>query len=168
MAKLKPAQCFQDPSLYCSSVLLLLFDSFGPDMINWEPETIYASIKTETGVDVDPLTADKINAVLGLLSSNLYHRSLPAFCALNSVFNFKYADPDEFRGCTLDDILWGTTESRMIEGPEDFDQEAFTHDIARYTAELLSVEGVTKPPSALKFAEFPDTEIDERECRHGR
>jgi hypothetical protein len=58
--------------------------------------------------------------------------------------------------------MWGCTEARLLEGPELFDKGGFSHDIAGYTAELLSSEGITKPPDILKFAEFNPAELDQR------
>ena len=58
--------------------------------------------------------------------------------------------------------MWGLTEARMLEGPAMFDEAEFSHDIARYTAELLSVEGITKPPELMKYAEYEPGELDQR------
>ncbi len=163
MHKDRVKQALEDPSLFCSCVLLLLFDNIGPEVVDWEPESIYMQLEEMFGIKVDRLLADKINAVLSLIGTDLYHKSLEAFNVVNSVLNFKYANFDSFSPGGVDDLLWGVTEARLIEGGEAFDKQGFSHDIAAYTAQLLSTEGVTKPPTILAFAEYDPRELDNRD-----
>lgn len=157
------AEKFRDPALFCSSVLILLIDTFGTEVIEWEPESIYAELEDRFKLHITRQLADKINAATALLSSNLYHKSLEAFTTINTAFNFKTVDNREFNFCTLEDVMWGATEARLLEGPDAFDKEGFTHEIGGYTGELLSVEGITKPPTILRFAEFDPAELDQRD-----
>jgi hypothetical protein len=157
------AEKFRDPSLFCSSVLILLIDNFGTEVLDWEPETIYMELEEVFKVKMNNLLADKINASCSLLSSDLYHKSLEAFTTINSAFSFKSVSAKEFNFSTLEDVMWGVSEARMLEGPELYDAAGFSHDISRYTAELLSVEGISKPPDILKFSEFNPTELDQRD-----
>ena len=161
--KYRIEECFTDPTMFCSSLMLLVIDRFGTDAIWWEPEVLHDEICRIAQGDVDALTNDKINAALSVLQTNAYHKSLAAFGTANTVFNFKYATPDAAANCTLDDILWGCTEVQLIEGPEDFKSQGFTHAIAGYVGLLLSAEGVSSRPTILDFAEMPATEADNRE-----
>jgi hypothetical protein len=156
-------EALSKPDLYCSCVLLLLSDNLGPEIGEWEPESIYTELHSQFGVEVDKLLADKINASLTIVGTDLYHKSLEAFTSLNTVLNFKYADFKTFNPNTMEDIIWGVTEARLLEGGKDFDAQGFSHDIARYTALVLSGEGLTKPPTILKFAEFDPGELDNRD-----
>jgi hypothetical protein len=157
---LKPAQVFSSPDMHASCLLLMAVDSWGMECIDWEPETITTAVRDQFGAELHALNYDKIQAAISLVSSNLYHRSPGAFCAINKSFSFKSVNNKEFNVCTLDDILWGTTEAKLLEGPEQFEEEGFTHDISRYVGQLLQAEGVTTPPSNLKFAEYDDTVME--------
>jgi len=157
------AEKFLDPSLFCSSVLILLIDNFGTEVMDWEPESIYTELDDVFKVNPDMLLADKINAACTLVGTDLYHKSLEAFTTLNSVLNFKMANPGEFNHNSLEDIMWGVTEARLLEGGEDFERLGFSHDIAGFTASLLSVEGITRPPDILTFAEYRPSELDQRD-----
>lgn len=161
--KLHAADVFDDPGMFAGSLLLAAVDMFGTDVINWDPETIQTEIHGRLGVDLDQLTSNKLNAALGLLSGNMYFKSLPGFCAVNSALSFKSITPAEFQGCMIDDIAWGVTEAKLIMGSEDFDSQEFTHDIRHYTGEMLSLAGITSPPDFLGFAEFRVQETDERD-----
>ena len=156
------AEKLRDPALFCSSVLLLLIDNFGAEVVNWEPESIHMEVEDVFKVEGTRLLADKINASTALLASDLYHKSLEAFTSINSVFNFKTVSSVDFNYNSTDDIMWGLTEARLLEGPEIFDKAGFSHDIAGYTANLLSSEGLTKPPRIMSFAEYDPNELDRR------
>lgn len=153
-AKYRLEECFTDPGMFCSSLLILLLDRFGQDVLQWEPEILREEVERISTRPLDALASDKMNAALSILQSNLFHKSLPAFTTINAVFSSKYATPDAFKICTLDDILWGCTEIQLIEGPEEFAAQGFTHPIRYYTGMMLESEGVTKPPTLLGFAEF--------------
>lgn len=157
-------QWLQDPDLFTSSAVIILVDNFGMDCINWEPETLYAEIHDRFGIKPTPSLADKVNGGCAFLASDLYHKSLEAFLACNKVFNFKMVNERVLPYNSLDDVMWGVTEGRLLEGPEDFAKAGFSHDIAGYVARILSVEGITKPPESLSFAEFDPSEVDMRDA----
>lgn len=157
---LKPEQVFTRPDMHASCLLLLAVDCWGTEIMEWEPETITTAVREQYGVEIDALNYDKLQAAISLLSSTLYHRSPGAFCAINSAFSFKPVKNKQFNVCSLNDVLWGTTEAQLIEGSEEFVAQGFTHDISRYVGQLLQAEGITNPPSNLSFAEFDENFID--------
>lgn len=156
------ADALQDPSLFVSSVMVLLIDNFGTEVIHWEPESVETELYDVFKVNVTPALSDKINAGSALLASDLYHKSLEGFTAVNRALNLKPVSSEVFNDLTIDDLMWGCTEARMLEGPETFDASGFSHPIAGYAAQLLSAEGITKPPKILSFAEYPPEELDQR------
>jgi len=153
---LKPAEVFTRPDMHASCLLLMAVDSWGLECLQWEPETITTAVRDEFGVTIDSLNYDKLQAAISLVGSNLYHKSPGAFCAINKAFSFKPVNSSEFNICSLDDVLWGTTEAKLLEGPEEYVEQGFTHDISRYVGQLLEAEGVTTPPSNLAFAEYSE------------
>lgn len=157
---LKPAEVFTRPDMHASCLLLMAVDSWGLECIQWEPETITTAVRDEFGVALAALNYDKLQAAISLAGSNLYHRSPGAFCAINKAFSFKPVNSKEFNVCGLDDILWGTTEAQLLEGPEEYLEQGFTHDISRYVGQLLQAEGVINPPSNLNFAEYDDGVVE--------
>ncbi len=154
---LKPKEVFARPDMHASCLLLMAVDSWGMECIEWEPETFSSAVRDTFDAVLDGLNYDKLNAAISLLATNLYHRSPGAFTAVNKALSFKSVKPNEFNVCSLDDVLWGTTEAQLIEGKEEFIEQGFTQDISRYVGQLLEAEGVTNPPSNVAFAK-----IDER------
>lgn len=157
---LKPAEVFSRPDIHATCLLLMAVDSWGLECIEWEPETFSSAVRDTFDTELDGLNYDKLNAAISLLSTNLYHRNPQAFCAVNKALSFKSIQPNEFNVCSLDDVLWGTTEAQLIEGQEEFIEQGFTQDISRYVGQLLEAEGVTNPPSNVKFAKIDESYLD--------
>jgi hypothetical protein len=153
---LKPSEVFARPDMHASCLLLLAVDSWGTECLGWEPETFSSAVRDTFHTELDGLNYDKLNAAISVLSSNLYHRSPGAFCAINKALSFKSVQPNEFNVCALDDVLWGTTEVQLLEGKEEFIEQGFTQDISRYVGQLLQAEGITNPPSNLQFAKMDE------------
>jgi len=153
---LKPADIFSRPDMYASCLLLMAVDSWGTECLEWEPETFTSAVRDEFGVALHALNYDKLNAAVSVVQTNLYHRSIGAFCAINKALSFKTVSPNEMNICSLDDVLWGTTEAQLLEGKEEYVEQGFTQDISRYVGQLLEAEGVMTPPSNLLFAKYQE------------
>jgi hypothetical protein len=156
-------EALADDLLFCTSVAAIMTDNFDAEWLNWEPETVEMELRVLGKQPPSPFLMDKAMAVSVLLSTNLFHVSFETFNNLVQVFNFDTAKSDLFIPASIDDVLWGCTEARILEGPEQFDNEGFSHDIARYTGTLLSQHGMTKTPSVLNFAEYDTEEMDRRD-----
>jgi len=156
-------EALADPTLYCTSVAALLTDNFDAEWMNWEPETVEMELRTLGGQVPDDFLMDKAMAVSVLLSTNLFHVSFETWNNLVQIFNFDRSKSDLFVPASIEDVLWGCTEARILEGPDEFDSEGFSHDIAVYVGTLLSQHGMTRPPSVLNFAEYDEAELDRRD-----
>jgi hypothetical protein len=162
MQKTTIQQAFANPDLFCTSVAALMLDNFGSDYLTWEPETVEMELRS-IGVDVTSSLMDKIMAVSVLLTTNTFHTSFQAWNNLCQTLNLDVASGDLFSPATLDDIVWGCMEARMLEGPEEYDVQGFTSDIAIYVGTMLGDLGITKPPSILKFAIQDEKEMERRD-----
>jgi hypothetical protein len=152
-----------DESIFTTSVMSILIDRFGPEVLEWDPITVNLEITREFGVEPEEFLLDRAHAGAALLTSNLFHLSLESFSAICNTLNFGVVASETLIPASLDDILWGVTEARLIEG-RMFDETPFSHNIARYVGVVLSNEGVTEPPSMLKFAELPEREQENRDA----
>ena len=155
------AEVYKRPDLFVSSMLLMLVEDFGAPCLQWEPETIQMELKAVMGCDPSALVLDKANAALTLAGSNQYHKSVEAFMALNRVMSLRPIAGADLASPDVDEIAWGVSEAKLIEGQEEFDTDGFTHDIRLYVGLALGQEGIDQAPPMLKFAEFdPQTQAN--------
>ena len=154
-----PIDRLSDPSLHVSSAVLIILDMYGMEALQWEPETIYSELES-AGVRVTAMLADKINAGISAINSDIYFKSVEAFTSINSVIGGKLISGHSFNAADLDDIVKGCTEVRLLLGKDIYDKSGYSHEVAIYAGSLLSMQGITRPPSILAFAEFDPGELD--------
>jgi hypothetical protein len=157
------AAALQDPDLFASSALLILVDQFGTEAMDWEPETLNTELADKFGIEPSRALMDKLNAALALLTTELFYKSLEAFTTVCMALSSGVVSSRTFNMADLDDVMWGVTEARLLEGKEVFDAADWSHDIARYVGVLLSQEGIARPPKILNFAEQDPREVEERD-----
>jgi hypothetical protein len=125
------------------------------EFVEWDPATVYMEIKREYGFDPTEELQDRVHAASSLLASNLFHLSLETFSTVCDALTIGVASSEIFMPADIDSVLWGVTEAKLLEG-DMFTETEFSHNIARYVGALLSEEGITRPPSVLGFAEYPE------------
>ena len=148
----------QDPTTYATCIMAILTDTFGTAFIEWDPITVGAEIKRQFGIEPEQLLQDKIQAGSALITSNLFHLALEAFSAVCSALSFAPVVSETFLPPDLEDCLWGITEAQLLEG-KDFKETPFSHSVSRYVGFLLAEQGISQPPPALHFAEYPEGEV---------
>ena len=152
------AEWLMDSTTFTTSILAILADRYdGMEFCNWDPLTVNLQISDDFHIQPPQFLLDRINAGSSLFTSSLFHRSLEAFSQICNVLNFGVVSSEVMVPADLDDVLWGVTEAMLLEG-EQFDEEGFSHNIARYTGILLMEAGINQPPSVLRFAEYDEYE----------
>jgi len=154
---------FRDKGTFGTTLLIAVIDAYGTECIEWDPEALRKEILDDYQVDLSASTMDRIMAAMSVLASDMFFVSLEAFNNTCEALNFGPVDGDRFIPCELDDIMWGCTEVRLLLGSQEYDEADWSHDVRRYTAAQLSMEGVTKAPDILTFAEFDSEELDNKD-----
>lgn len=146
-----------DDFTYTTPIMAILTDKFGTEFIEWDPVTVNIEIKESFGIDATDSLLDKIQAGSTVINTNLFHLSLEAFNVSCNTLNLGVAASELMLPADLEDIMWGITEAKILEG-DMFEETAFSHNIARYVGFLLAEAGHNRPPSILKFAEYDEEE----------
>ena len=152
-----------EPSSFGTTLLIALIDSYGTECIQWEPETLRKQVEEDLDINLPGSTMDRIMAAMSVLASDMFFVSIEGFNNTCESLNFGAVSGNKFIPCELDDIIWGCTEARLLLGAEEYDSADWSHDIGRYTGLQLSLEGVTKAPSIIGFAEFAPEELDNKD-----
>lgn len=144
-----------DPELFTTGAMALLFDRFGVEVLSWDPATVVLEIEREFNISTDHRLMDKVNAGITLFDSNLFFISPEVFSTVCNILNFGVMLENMVVPASLDDVLWGCTEARILLG-DIYVKESFGHGPARYTGALLAQAGIQDPVAILSFAEMPD------------
>ena len=150
------------PDLFATSAMAIMMDNFGADFLNWEQETIEMEVRGLCS-NPDEDLFDKIAAATTVLTTNTPHLDTLTFNNVTQVFNFEAIHPQSFIPADLEDVLWGCSEMRLLEGPEDYNSLGFSGEIREFVGQLLVQNGITTPPSVLDFATISEDMIMSRD-----
>jgi hypothetical protein len=159
-------EAFKNPELFTTCAMAILMDRFDADFINWEQETLEMEIRTLCS-NPDPGLFDKVSAGCTILGTNLPHTDALTFNNIMQVLNFDDIAATSYMPATIEDILWGCAEMRLLEGPEEYDEAGFSADIAAMVGNLLVFHGILTPPSVLEFAEIDEKAVIDRDDNLG-
>lgn len=147
---------FTDEQTYVTPLMAILFDEYGGDFLEWDPATLALEIKDDFKVELTQSVQDKIQSGVTLLATNAFFANFEGFTAICNALSFDLVDSEMFMPPTLEEVSWAIIEAQLLLGKEEFENNPFIEDIARFTGFLLSEEGIYMPPAFLKFAIYPD------------
>lgn len=146
------SQLLAEKTAFATPLLLYAYDLIGDEIFDLEPETIEQILKQQNHKTLQR-NVDKVNAALGLLTTNLFWQDPITFAVtcrtLNRKARVNAAPPD------IEDVLWGITEARLIVGNPDEENEPFSDSIVAYIEELLKMSGVVTKVPTLDFVTPP-------------
>lgn len=144
-------ELLRNPKTFATPVVLFLVSDMGSDVLNYEPETIRDRLR-EIEPEVDNDLVDRVNAALGLFTSDLFWNDPVVFGLVCRTLN-RATTPlgDE---PTLGDVAWGVTEASLLtEDTIDNDpSDTFSSNINKYVKYLLKIQGIYVTPETLSTA----------------
>lgn len=144
------SQLLAEKTAFATPLLLYAYDLIGDEIFDLEPETIEQILKQQNHKTLQR-NVDKVNAALGLLTTNLFWQDPITFAVtcrtLNRKARVNAAPPD------IEDVLWGITEARLIVGNPDEENEPFSDSIKAYIQQLLKMAGIVTEVPTLDFIE---------------
>lgn len=142
---------------FTTPLFLLVMDKYGPEALDWAPETIRRELEDDFQLKLPKATLDKIMAGISLATTNYFYKDVTRFIEICNILAGDDFQPDEFEPADASEILLGITEALLI-WPPDEDQEdtEFSPEIREYIRQVLKDEGILKPFDVLKLA-FDDS-----------
>jgi hypothetical protein len=159
-APLNWEQLLNGEDTFATTLLIVLIDRFGDEMINnengvWTPQTIRDEVVECFSVKLTDAAIGKVMAAASIITTDKMRSSLPSFLTvahglLGDGSDWYYAEPID-----VEDLAWCLTEAMLLY-PVSPDA-AFDPQIVGYVQEMLKREGMLFPPSILRFAD-PDAD----------
>lgn len=145
---------------FATSLIILMLDEYGTELLEWNPNTILIEIEDTFHVSPSTRNFDLLMSAISLLLNDGFYSSVPTFNDLcntlsGELMHPEFTIPTDAAGCA-----WGITEAMLISPPEHTDT-AFTEEIRAYISEILKAEGILNPPDILKIAKL-DKKIAEK------
>lgn len=143
-------QLLTRPDVYATTLLVLMLDRYGTEMLEWHPQTLRLEIQDDFDVQLPAQNLHKLLAAITILTTDRFEQSLPSFIWLCNVLADDTLDPTVFDIATVDEMAWGITEALLINPPET--DNHFCDEIRWYIGHMLDEEGVVDPPDVLRIA----------------
>jgi hypothetical protein len=136
-----------DKDAFATSLFLLVADKFGLECLEWAPTSLYMECKDTWSCDVPTANIGKIMAAIGLVTTDYFYTSLPAFInTCNALYG--YTELGSFDPADPDEILMGVTEALLL-WPPDSKDKVFSEEISAYIDHTFRSHGSYKPIGIL-------------------
>lgn len=144
---------FRSEDSFATTLVVTLLDEFGPEVVQWLPETIIAEIGVDFHVMPIQGCIDRIMAGIHIITNSSFYTSLPDFNDLCNVLSGEISTPGTFVPADAASCAWGITEAMLIAPPDDLDN-AFSEEIKAYVGQVVKSEGILTPPDVLRISHF--------------
>ena len=144
-----------EESTHATVLLLILLDTYGPEALEWAPETISMELKDDYAVNITKQTLDKIMAAIAIVTTNYFYKDVMKFIELVNILSGDDAEPNEFDPATAGEILWGLSEAFLLWPPKEGDNPEdtqFSAEIIEYMAQVMQDEGYMSAPDMLALS----------------
>lgn len=153
----KFGKLLEEPKASATALLVMLIDTFGIELIGWEPETLRMEIEDEWKVKPKQVNMDKINCLVNFLASNTFYKNIDVFMHTCTVLNDSPADFSQFDPPDVYEMCWAIVELSLLNPPEGPEDE-FNPEIITYMQLKLEEEGFHRVPKTLsKIVSMPET-----------
>jgi hypothetical protein len=151
------------PEAYATTLLVLFFDQYGNEGLQWHPKTIRMQLSQDLCEPSD-VNFDKLMAAITLVTSNYFYKNLPKFMDLCHALCGHGFDTTQVRLPDAAEMAWAISEAMIIcppEGPwgkgaDGSVGEPYCEEIQHFIGAVLREEGFITPPDVLKIAEGAD------------
>jgi hypothetical protein len=142
----------------CASTLLVYgLDTFGIEMLEWDPWTLELEYKDTCGAELKDYQLDRLMAGISIVTSDDFFQSAARFIPLANVLSGDSFDPSVFDMADPEESSWAVVEALLLHPPEDNQptSKAFSEEVKGYLGLMLREYGYMTPPRWLSFVTVP-------------
>lgn len=147
---------------FVTSIALVGLKHLGPESMAYEPEILRDAFESQFGMQkMSQKMFDKLNCGYMLVSTDAFVSTIEGFLTATAVMNDLVFEEDEIPFCTLENCAWSVWEyiNLMGEIKDGQPTEQFCPEIIEYIREAGKLNGVSKFPQWLAFADPSDDAI---------
>jgi hypothetical protein len=136
-----------DNSSFATPLLLGVAEFYGPELLEWDPETILRELEEDFGLKLSQGCFDRLMAAITVVSTDMFTGDLPTFI---HICNVLAGSPlgDEFDPASVLEMSWAITEASYLTMNSNESMQ-FSDDIKHYIVAACREEGLLNVPVAL-------------------
>lgn len=154
-------ELMEAPDTPATVLLVICIDHWGTDFFGWEPDVLKMEAKDELGAVLPQVNLDKIWTTVLHLTTNQFFTTLEVFIPMCNALSDSEASFTHFDPAEAEEMAWALVELNLLDQIKN-PKEQFSDEIRRYVGEQLRSEGFVQIPKMLSWADFRDSDAEER------
>jgi hypothetical protein len=141
------AKVLTDSSSFATALFLGTAEFYGPELLEWDPETVLKELEEDFGMKLPQGCFDRLMAARVVVTTDMFTGDLPTFIY---ICNTLAGSPlgEEFDPASVLEMSWAITEAAYLD-LEPGEVLQFSDDIKHYIAATCREEGLLSPPATL-------------------
>jgi len=131
-----------DENAYATTILVIVMDVIGPEILQWHPSTIKAEVEESFSIKFPKYSFDRLMAAITVVTTDSFFKDLPAFVKLANILSGSEFDPAVVDLADTGECAWAVTEALLLTPPEV--EQPFDEQIRAYVGAILEEEGDEK------------------------
>ncbi len=138
---------------YATPLFLMVMDLYGPEALEWAPETMRMELEQDFQLRLPKANLDKIFAAITIVTTNYFYKDVTRFVELCNILAGDDFQPDEFEPADAEEMLIAITEAILLWPPDDDAEDTeFSAEIREYIKQVLGEQGILQPFDVLRLA----------------
>lgn len=138
---------------FSTPLFLLVMDIYGPEALEWSPETIRLELEDDFHLKLPKVTLDKIMAAITVVTTNFFYKDVTRFIQLCNIMAGDDFQSDIFDPADAEEMLIAITEATLLWPPNDDPEDTeFSPEIREYISQVIGQQGILKPFDVLRLA----------------
>lgn len=141
---------------YGSVLLGIAIREFGPDCLQWDPETLEMEFQDSFRTKLNPTVKNQLNAIITMLASDVWEQDPTAFNFIANALGDGAASMAMLEPADPCEIAWTLVEYSIIDRPEKFDppeeriENKLSNDVKKFIGYILKNNAV-RPNGLFAF-----------------
>jgi hypothetical protein len=162
----------KDKGTPASVLLTIVFEEYGADCFDWEPEVLRLEILSDFGVELVPIQSDKLQAAITIMSTDHFEHDWHSFNSCIHALNGEPFDYEEVYPIDAEQIVAAMPEIEMLRNNFLADGLSYSDEVNAYAGFIFSDYGLILAPEEFPTALMPslqgeytlDSQVEKREA----
>jgi hypothetical protein len=161
MVMTSPLNVLKDEQAPALALLLVAISKYGGEaFLEWEPEILKEEIRLDFGIALSELQADKLQAAITVLVTNLYEQDWHAFEFISHILCNNLINADEHHPLEAEELAEALAQVALILKAYDDRFKQWHDDVRAYIGQVCWAYGLVKAPDIFPAAIMPESATD--------
>jgi len=145
-------EILKDQTAPLMALAFVVVDSFGVEAFQWEPQLLRNELETKFELDISDLQSDKIQAVITVLTTDMYESDIRTFEVCTSLINHNLQHFEDFEPLEAEELIVGMTEVMLLK----MEKLEYSPSVRAYAGRVFHEYGFCNAPELFPEALMPE------------